>query len=137
MAVDSTIAANFRLHNTLWVPAHFHTYMLAGMGILAGYFYHRGRESAVNARFTSYQKAIVGGLVASAIGFLSMFYLSGAYSVPRRFAVYPAELAHGTGHAAWASVFGAVLVLGIVLCAIEIISPWRHDVGAVAEGTVR
>jgi cytochrome c oxidase subunit 1 len=29
--VDSTIAVNKILHNTLWVPAHFHTYMLTGV----------------------------------------------------------------------------------------------------------
>lgn len=29
--IDSTISVNVRLHNTLWVPAHFHTYMVAGL----------------------------------------------------------------------------------------------------------
>ncbi|MCK6372003.1 MAG: cbb3-type cytochrome c oxidase subunit I, partial [Gammaproteobacteria bacterium] len=30
--IDSTIAVNSSMHNTLWVPAHFHTYMLMGLG---------------------------------------------------------------------------------------------------------
>jgi cytochrome c oxidase subunit 1 len=29
--LDATIPLNFVLHNTLWVPAHFHTYLLCGV----------------------------------------------------------------------------------------------------------
>ena len=29
--IDSLIPINFRFHNTLWVPAHFHTYLLLGV----------------------------------------------------------------------------------------------------------
>jgi cytochrome c oxidase subunit 1 len=29
--IDSTVAVNFVFHNTLWVPAHFHTYYLMGV----------------------------------------------------------------------------------------------------------
>lgn len=39
--VDSTIAFNSVLHNTLWVPAHFHTYMLMGViPFILGYLYY-------------------------------------------------------------------------------------------------
>ena len=29
--IDSTVAVNLVFHNTLWVPAHFHTYYLMGV----------------------------------------------------------------------------------------------------------
>jgi len=39
--VDSTIAVNSYFHNTLWVPAHFHTYFLVGfVFMLFSFVYH-------------------------------------------------------------------------------------------------
>jgi cytochrome c oxidase subunit I len=32
--VDGTIAVNSVMHNTQWVPGHFHTYLLLGMGAM-------------------------------------------------------------------------------------------------------
>ncbi|MEO6966668.1 MAG: cbb3-type cytochrome c oxidase subunit I, partial [Acidobacteriaceae bacterium] len=32
--IDSTVAMNFRFHNTLWVNAHFHTYYLMGVVLM-------------------------------------------------------------------------------------------------------
>ncbi|MBI2186761.1 MAG: cbb3-type cytochrome c oxidase subunit I [Acidobacteria bacterium] len=134
--IDSTIVANVRLHNTLWVPAHFHTYMLAGFAMIAGYFYHCGRRSAdvdlAAESVGAYQAVILNWLVAGACGFLAMFYLGGAYSVPRRYAVYPVELAHGTAYALWAGAFAAVFLIAAVLCLIEVMASWRKE-AAVGE----
>jgi cytochrome c oxidase subunit I len=44
-----------------------------------------------------------------------MFYWAGAHSVPRRYAVYPLEVAQGTHYARIAVVFITVLLLGILL----------------------
>ncbi|MBI4263492.1 MAG: cbb3-type cytochrome c oxidase subunit I, partial [Acidobacteria bacterium] len=136
--IDSTIVANVRLHNTLWVPAHFHTYMLAGFGMIAGYFYHCGRQSAeadLSAeRVGPYRAVILNWLVASACVFLAMFYLGGAYSIPRRYSVYPVELAHGAGYALWAGVFASIFLLAAVLCLIEVLASWRKDAPAREEG---
>jgi len=82
--VDSTIALNTVLHNTLWVPAHFHTYFVLGyLLILLGMTFHiteSQRESRAMAALTT---MVVGGT-----GFLLMFYLGGVEGVPRRFAGY-------------------------------------------------
>ncbi|MFZ1623194.1 MAG: cbb3-type cytochrome c oxidase subunit I [Gammaproteobacteria bacterium] len=82
--VDSTIALNTVLHNTLWVPAHFHTYFLLGyLLILLGMtFYITGSERESRA-MTALTTMVVGGS-----GFLLMFYLGGVDGVPRRFADY-------------------------------------------------
>ena len=52
-------------------------------------------------------------------GFLLMFYLAGAASVPRRFAVYPLEVAHGAGYALAASGFVVVFCVGLALYVSE------------------
>ncbi|OFW14006.1 MAG: hypothetical protein A3F70_13385 [Acidobacteria bacterium RIFCSPLOWO2_12_FULL_67_14] len=135
--IDSTIVANVRLHNTLWVPAHFHTYMLAGFGIIVGHFYHCGRLQAQGrAERTGYHTVLVTLLVASACGFLAMFYVGGAYSVPRRYSVYPIELAHGATYALWAAVFASVFLLTTVLCLIEVVGSWRKGATGGAEAWV-
>lgn len=109
--IDSTISANVKLHNTLWVPAHFHTYMLAGLVFLVlAYFYHSTQEAAGEAERAGIQKWTSVLMLVGAYGFFFMFYLSGAYSVPRRFALYPAELAHGSAFAAVGAVFALLFL---------------------------
>ncbi len=43
--VDSTVSVNFHFHNTLWVPAHSHSYYLMGVVLmLLGFASHLGVE---------------------------------------------------------------------------------------------
>jgi cytochrome c oxidase subunit 1 len=123
--IDSTISVNVRLHNTLWVPAHFHTYMVAGLVFLVvAYFYHVCQEAGAAPERTGYQKLLATLMVLGAYGFFLMFYLSGAYSVPRRFAAYPAELAHGATYSGIAAAFAALFLLGFVLYLVETGKRW-------------
>ena len=86
--VDSTIAVNKILHNTLWVPAHFHTYTLMGivLFILGFLFYlfpaknNQREDKVANAGFWIF--------VTGSYGFLLMFYLGGLSSIPRSYARY-------------------------------------------------
>jgi cytochrome c oxidase subunit I len=85
--VDGTIAINRVMHNTLWVPGHFHIYLLLGVvAMLFGFMYflsslHGGAEGALDrAAFWSY---VVGGMA-----FAVVFLAAGAMSVPRRWAVH-------------------------------------------------
>lgn len=82
--VDSTIAVNFFFHNTLWVPAHFHTYFLLGfVFILLGFIAELFGSAAGRAAKLSLWLIAIGGY-----GFVLMFYLAGLFGVPRRFASY-------------------------------------------------
>lgn len=129
--IDSTIIANVRLHNTLWVPAHFHTYMVAGLVFLiVGYFHHVCRAAAGVTERAGYHKLLAALMMVGAYGFFFMFYLSGAYSVPRRFAFYPAELSHGALYSAIGAVFATVFLVGFLLAVAE---TGRHWLRALAQ----
>lgn len=123
--IDSTIAVNSSFHNTLWVPAHFHSYMIEGLVLMVlGYFYHYVQERTGMEENRSLHRAIVWMLVVGGYGFLFMFYLSGAYGVPRRFSVYPPELSHGATMSAVALAFVTVFLVGLVLYIRETGARW-------------
>lgn len=127
--IDSTIAVNYRLHNTLWVPAHFHTYMLMGLvPMVLGYFYHVCQEAAPREESRGLQRMIFWLFAVGGYGFLMMFYLAGAASIPRRYALYPDSLDGGPGYAALALVFGLVLLLGFVFYLWETGRRWTRAV---------
>ncbi len=123
--IDSTISVNVRLHNTLWVPAHFHTYNLAGLAFLVlAYFHHVCQDATGLAENHLLQRGSALAMTAGAYGVFLAFYLAGVYSVPRRFAIYPAQLAHGTDYAFWGMVSALVFLLGFVLYLSETGRRW-------------
>jgi cytochrome c oxidase subunit 1 len=129
--IDSTISANVRLHNTLWVPAHFHTYFLAGLVFMVvGYFYHCCQEMTELPEHAGVQKLATVLMVIGAYGIFAMFYFAGAYSVPRRYAVYPAELAYGAKYAAAGAAFASAFLLGFILYLAETGKRWLRAVRA-------
>lgn len=86
--LDATIPVNQVMHNTMWVPAHFHTYYVLGAVAFAwGYLFHMIRElSDRSDTRASRMAAWLYGLGGA--GFIFMFFVAGANSVPRRYAVH-------------------------------------------------
>lgn len=123
--VDSTIAVNKVFHNTLWVPAHFHTYLLMGVVpfILAFlYYFICAKEDPAKDRH-----ARIGFwlFILGAYGFLLMFYLGGMYSIPRRFSDYAGiglNSVHQIGEhlAEIAVIFISLLLIGLLLMYVTI-----------------
>lgn len=114
--IDSTVAVNSLFHNTLWVPAHFHSYFLMGVVLMIlGTFYHFAQELTGVPESPGRTWLIVGSLAVGGYGFLMMFYLAGAAAVPRRFASYPQEVVQGVLYARTALFFVAVLLVGALL----------------------
>lgn len=119
--LDATIPFNVVLHNTLWVPAHFHTYLLGGVVLFGLAFVSdlAGEPARPAAR-------VVWGLCLfgiGALGFLTMFYASGIEGVPRRYALEPPP---GTGLSQVASWFVLVLIAWLALVALDIAArAWR------------
>ncbi len=86
--IDGTISVNEVMHNTQWVPGHFHFYLLLGVlpMVLALMFHvidaRSGPLRPASGRL-SLPLYIVGGLI-----FVGAFLDAGHVSVPRRYAVH-------------------------------------------------
>ncbi len=115
--IDATVPINFSLHNTLWVPAHFHTYLLEGVTLFILGWIFANLEQQAN-RVTSLLTRWAAGLGVFGGGAVLLlgWYVAGADSVPRRYEVQPAP---GPAIAAWASVGAILLAAGLAICLIE------------------
>ncbi|MBK6280010.1 MAG: hypothetical protein IPF57_18775, partial [Gammaproteobacteria bacterium] len=76
------------------------------------------------------QRTAAIAMVLGAYGLFASFYLAGAYSIPRRFAIYPAELAHGAGYAHWGMLFAVLFLLGFLLYLADIGKRWWRVMAA-------
>jgi cytochrome c oxidase subunit 1 len=85
---DGTIAINSVMHNTQWVPGHFHTYLLLGMiAMMLGFMTYIGGASSRNGVAPiAFWLYLIGGSV-----FVLAFLWAGSASVPRRYAVHLPE----------------------------------------------
>jgi cytochrome c oxidase subunit I len=86
--IDGTISVNRVMHNTQWVPGHFHFYLLLGVVpmVLAFMYYvveSRTRAAAGVSERLGFPLYAIGGLI-----FVGAFLAAGHASVPRRFAVH-------------------------------------------------
>lgn len=124
--LDGTIGINQVMHNTLWVPAHFHTYYILGaVSFVMAYYFHltvelSGRPETATSRLMAWVFGI------GAAGFLLMFFVSGANSVPRRFAMH---LPEWQGYARVAAAFVVAEAIGLAWIAVGILQrlvpAWR------------
>jgi cytochrome c oxidase subunit 1 len=110
------VRVNLVMHNTQWVPGHFHFYLMLGLVpmLLGAMFYvctrSQWRESAID-RIAFWTFGAAGAI------FCFVFLAGGWQGVPRRFAVHDAAwlgFAH-IGTLAGALVLVAALVLGVRL----------------------
>lgn len=85
--IDSTIPVNSVLHNTLWVPGHFHTYLLGMMAMLLGFAtwltHGRAHSPTLGAGPIGFWLYVIGSAV-----FVLAFLAGGSAGAPRRFAVH-------------------------------------------------
>jgi len=114
--IDSTITVNQAFHNTLWVPAHFHTYYLMGVVLMTlGGVYHLAVALTSETENLKRSRVMAAHLVVGGYGLMLSFYLAGADAVPRRFAAYPIEVANGPLLAGISLVFILILFGGLGL----------------------
>jgi cytochrome c oxidase subunit I len=132
--IDSLIPINFRLHNTVWVVAHFHTYLMLTVVLWALAFLAHllerdaGRTSSRAARAWTVGLMLVGGY-----GLTGTWFLEGTLGIPRRYAIQPP----GTSdYSLVGSIFALVFALGFVVCIAQLLplarTAWerRHSVRA-------
>lgn len=120
--IDGTITVNYVMHNTLWVPGHFHTYLLLGMMTMVfGFLYYIGkpsRDQVDNAldRFALWLFAI------ATLGFTLSFLYSGKESVARR---YAAHLPEWVPYDRIGAFFATLVVLAVLVFAVRFLSSLR------------
>ncbi len=111
--LDSIIPFNFRFHNTLWVVAHFHTYLLRCVIFWALAFVAHLLEEAAGRtapRGPSTFALVTMGL--GGYGLVAMWYVSGMLGVPRRYAVQPAGT---SGYSLAGAIFVMVFAIGFLV----------------------
>ncbi|HTO16000.1 MAG TPA: cbb3-type cytochrome c oxidase subunit I [Edaphocola sp.] len=121
--IDATISNNIVLHNTLWVPAHFHTYNAIGNVLFSfAFFYWVSNDISGNSQDTSRNiKLLLLTLLIGGLGFVLMFYLGGADSVPRRFASYPSEFKNASLYASIGAWFAIIYLIFVFIFFFKII----------------
>ncbi len=116
--LDGTIRINQVMHNTQWVPGHFHFYILLGVlpMALALMFHEIGRRAYAPPDSGSdrlgFPVFFIGGLI-----FVFSFLDAGHLSVARRMATH---LPEWTGTDKVGSIGAALVVLGMLYFAIRI-----------------
>jgi cytochrome c oxidase subunit 1 len=114
--VDGTIRVNQVMHNTQWVPGHFHFYLLLGvLPMVLALMFHLigGREPQERADRLGFGAYVLGGLA-----FVMVFLLAGQASVARRFAVH---LPQWVPYDQAGSVAAIVIVVAMLLFSVRII----------------
>ncbi|HLR03603.1 MAG TPA: cbb3-type cytochrome c oxidase subunit I [Virgibacillus sp.] len=128
--IDSAIIVNNVMHNTKWVPGHFHMYM--GLGIVAmvfGFMYYLGENE--NDLQTGFMDKMA--LIFYTVGFVGIsggFLTSGALSVPRRFASYIPEWMGPAIFGAGAGVLVLLAVFVFVVYFIRYLLSGKKDMGS-------
>lgn len=115
--LDATIPVNLDLHNTLWVPAHFHTYLLEGVFLfIIGWLFVslEQRSGALSPLIVRWLAGV--GIFGGGALFLLGFYIAGAQGVPRRYAIEPAP---GPQMASLATLGALILLIGLIVVAAE------------------
>jgi len=119
--IDATISNNVVLHNTLWVPAHFHTYNAMGNVLFSiGFFYWFSTQFTEKINLEKFTKLTLTILLIGGIGFLLAFYIAGADSIPRRYSNYPEELSKGVSMAVTGAIFATIYLIAILIFFIKI-----------------
>ena len=116
--VDATIVVNKVMHNTMWVPGHFHFYLLLGfLPMVLAFLFHisRGEHAAPAPKLSG-----IGfwAFMASALGFVFMFLYSGLHSVPRRFAQHADAW---LGYDQLATFFAVVVMLSMLVFIVNLL----------------
>ena len=123
--LDGTISINKLMHNTQWVPGHFHFYLLLGVlpMVLALLYHLIGERTPVRAGAkATFALYVLGGLV-----FAFAFLAAGHISTPRRFAQHlPQWLAYDkVGVIGAAMLIAAMLVFSVQIALGLLSSPSR------------
>ena len=86
--IDGMLAVNKLMHNTQWVPGHFHIYLLLGEVAMAFGFAAWLVKDQTQQVMSGLDKLVFRAYMLGGAGFVLIFLWSGASSIPRRWAVH-------------------------------------------------
>jgi cytochrome c oxidase subunit I len=136
--IDATIRVNYLMHNTKWVPGHFHMYMGAGaVSMIFGFMYYLIRTESYH-RDQPVDRVGMVMYVLFFIGLSFSFLFSGVVGAPRRWATHMPEWIPydklGAFFAIWIIV-GAFIIVCRFLRKVNYISPAKPNTGSEANAS--
>ena len=117
--LDGTAAFNAVLHNTMWVPGHFHVYLLVGSAFIFYGTMHHIVEEVGNCRDTIEDKVAMVLWLVGGYGVCIAFSVSGVFSTPRRYAV---QIPGTEGFSLVGALFGWVVIVGLLFAICRLVS---------------
>jgi cytochrome c oxidase subunit I len=116
--VDGVVRVNQVMHNTQWVPGHFHFYLLLGLvPLLLGTLFHactrRGWTESPLDRLAFWTYGVAGAL------FCFVFLAAGWQGVPRRFAIHDDAW---IGFAQAGAIAATLVVLAAVVLGVRLLA---------------
>lgn len=116
--IDGVIRVNLVMHNTQWVPGHFHFYLLLGLVpmLLGTMLYACTREGWLE---TALDRAAFWTYGVAGIAFCFVFLAGGWQGVPRRFAVHDAAW---QGYAQLGTVAAVLVVLTALVLGVRLLA---------------
>jgi len=117
--IDSIIPINFRLHNTTWVVAHFHTYLILCVVVWAvAFLAHLLERDAGRTTPRALRAWTVGLILVGGYGLTGTWFVEGALGVPRRYAIQPSGT---TGYSVVGASFALLLAFGFLILFLQFI----------------
>lgn len=117
--IDSLIPVNFRLHNTDWVVAHFHTYLILCVVVWCfAFLAHLLERSADRTTSVAGRVWTVGLILLGGYGLTGVWFLEGVLGVPRRYAIQPPGT---SGYSLAGSIFALLLALGFGSLCLQLV----------------
>jgi cytochrome c oxidase subunit 1 len=116
--LDGIISVNNVMHNTMWVPGHFHFYLLLGLVAMAFGFMLWLTRSRQGSGLSGFANVLLWLYVVGGLGVVGTFLYAGSASVPRRWAVH---MPQWQGVDLIATLFSILAVLGALYFLIRYI----------------
>ena len=117
--IDSLIPINFRLHNTAWVVAHFHTYLILTVVLWAfAFLAHLLERDADRTTSRAGRAWTITLILVGGYGLTGTWFVEGVLGVPRRYAIQPPGT---SGYSLVGSIFALVLALGFLSLCLQLV----------------
>ncbi|WP_163581878.1 cbb3-type cytochrome c oxidase subunit I [Gracilibacillus saliphilus] len=116
--IDATIVVNHVMHNTKWVPGHFHMYMGLGAVVMIFAFMYYLAKVDGGLKVTKLDWIAFFSYIVTMAAISIQFLVSGALSTPRRWATHIPEW---MGPAIFGGIAGVFLVIATTLFIVHFV----------------